>query len=224
MYQEATEPNGPVSVLEKVKTCLEKVEFEDPKVRGTLTPDEEDHPEILVDANAWILSQVFLNIFDNARIAHERTSREFGKIEVTVALNGTTCVIDVADDGVGLSGADAEKIRSGERFSTWGGRGTGITAARKWLEEYGGTWTCSTTLASFAGHGSASGCRCCPPPVESQSTRQRRQKVRTRSVSSSTGRASTAGRRFWYSRSQSRRRDAPGLPGGACSVSRRTSR
>ncbi|WP_033337911.1 ATP-binding protein [Catenuloplanes japonicus] len=139
MYQEATEPNGPVSVLEKVKTCLEKVEFEDPKVRGTLTPDEEDHPEILVDANAWILSQVFLNIFDNARIAHERTSREFGKIEVTVALNGTTCVIDVADDGVGLSGADAEKIRSGERFSTWGGRGTGITAARKWLEEYGGT-------------------------------------------------------------------------------------
>ncbi|MFI9336802.1 sensor histidine kinase [Streptomyces althioticus] len=96
------------------------------------------------------LARVLANLLDNA----ERHARE--RITVTVRREGGEAVVDVADDGEGVAGADRERIF--ERFVRLdaarsrddGGAGLGLAIARDVAVRHGGTLTAGAAPAGGA--------------------------------------------------------------------------
>jgi signal transduction histidine kinase len=106
-------------------------------VRAQVDGDSEAH----VQANEWLLSQAFFNLFDNARRAAEKTGREFGRVRIQLVVTDGKCVVEIEDSGSGLPDEQRHKLNEGERVSSRTGGGAGIPTARSWITYYKGTLT-----------------------------------------------------------------------------------
>jgi signal transduction histidine kinase len=101
-----------------------------------VTTFAEDLPEVL--GNAGALDQVFLNLFKNAIDA---IGGRGGRIEVEGRGVGDNVVIEVRDDGPGLSESDQERFFAPFVSTKRAGRGTGLglSISRRIIREHGGT-------------------------------------------------------------------------------------
>jgi two-component system sensor histidine kinase BaeS len=95
-----------------------------------------DCPEdLLIQADPDRLSQVVLNVLDNAI----KAVGSGGTVTVRAAARGREIVLEVEDDGVGIAAADLPFIF--ERFyrRSEGGLGIGLAIAKELVEAHGGT-------------------------------------------------------------------------------------
>lgn len=104
-----------------------------------LVVDLPDLP-LVIDGDRDRMSQVVGNLLSNAI----KYSPEGGEVRVTAKRNGSQAVVTVADEGVGISPEDSERIfekffRSAEATKTVGGTGLGLAVAREIVSSHGGT-------------------------------------------------------------------------------------
>jgi len=134
-----------LDLVEVIKSVLETA-------RGPIL-DKQQHldvrlPEqpILLEGDSVRLSQVFLNLLDNA----SKYSLEDGQIEVDVQLHGTEVEIKVQDNGTGISAELLPTIfdlfQQGARTldRSQGGLGIGLTLVKRLVELHGGQVTASS--------------------------------------------------------------------------------
>jgi PAS domain S-box-containing protein len=94
----------------------------------------------LVEGDAKLLTQAFLNIVTNARQAI-LSVREHGTIDVVVSANGSKVTVAFSDDGPGIPPEDVRRIFD-PFFTTkrpGGGSGLGLTISLAVVKEHGGT-------------------------------------------------------------------------------------
>ena len=109
-------------------------------------------PDLIADADR--LSQVFLNLIQNALQAMER---EGGKIVITtrmaldhrlLASNGQVgllLLVELADTGPGIEAAILDKVSTPFFTTRVGGTGLGLAVARHWIARHGGTLRLEST-------------------------------------------------------------------------------
>ena len=120
--------------------------------------DPGDHTPILdlpaepvtLNADRDRLAQVVGNLLSNA----VKYSPDGGEVRVTVTNGGGEAVVEVADEGVGISEEDADKIfekffRTDDASTSVGGTGLGLAVAREIVHTHGG----SIGVDSEPGHG-----------------------------------------------------------------------
>jgi two-component system, NtrC family, sensor kinase len=94
----------------------------------------------LVAGSAAQLNQVFLNLLVNAMQAIESTQREDGQITITTETQGTEVVVEVADNGCGISDEILPQIFD-PFFTTKGvgdGTGLGLSITHSMVQDHGG--------------------------------------------------------------------------------------
>lgn len=107
---------------------------------------------ITVSGDAFRLKQVFVNLVDNAI----KYSNPGGEIKISAHVDVAQIVIEIKDNGIGISQADQQRIF--ERFyrvdksrsRAQGGSGLGLAIVKKIVEEHGGT----VSVESAPGEGS----------------------------------------------------------------------
>ncbi|MGH9699895.1 MAG: PAS domain S-box protein [Candidatus Acidiferrales bacterium] len=93
-----------------------------------------------MEADSRLLSQVFTNLFLNAEQAIAARG-ESGNLRVSIARDGSRIGVSIADDGLGISPENLDKIFDAF-FSTkrpGGGSGLGLTICLAVIKEHGGT-------------------------------------------------------------------------------------
>jgi two-component system phosphate regulon sensor histidine kinase PhoR len=103
--------------------------------------------------DAFRLKQVFVNLIDNA----VKYSNPGGEIKISAHADDAQIVIEIKDNGIGISQADQHRIF--ERFyrvdksrsRAQGGSGLGLAIVKKIVEEHGGT----VSVESTPGEGSS---------------------------------------------------------------------
>ena len=97
--------------------------------------NSEIDPALALKVNPDAMSEILGNLLDNAR-KWARTSAR-----ISAGIRGGTVVIEVADDGPGVSAADAERIgHRGKRLDqTVPGSGFGLSIAIELTADLGGT-------------------------------------------------------------------------------------
>lgn len=142
----------PIPLAQTVEESIEKIMWRIHKKQIDLEQDLDY--ELIAEADAERLTQMFLNILDNA-IRH---TDEGGKITVTLARNSEeTGVITITDTGHGIPKEDLENIT--ERFyrvekartRKEGGTGLGLSIVNKLAKLHGG----SMQIESEVGEGTA---------------------------------------------------------------------
>ena len=109
---------------------------------GTAISVTGDAPTVTGDGQA--LSGVLRNLLDNA----SRAAGPAGTVQVELRSEGSTVVVDVADDGPGVPEADRERIferlvrLDAARSADAGGSGLGLAIARGTARAYGGDLVC----------------------------------------------------------------------------------
>ncbi|HXW54762.1 MAG TPA: PAS domain S-box protein [Candidatus Cybelea sp.] len=97
-------------------------------------------PLPLVEGDAKLLTQAFLNIVTNARQAISSV-RDHGAVDVSVSANGSSLVVAFSDDGPGIPPEDLRRVFD-PFFTTkrpGGGSGLGLTISLAVVKEHGGT-------------------------------------------------------------------------------------
>jgi len=102
---------------------------------------QPDQPMIEVDAEA--IKQALLNLIINAVQAIETQGTI--RIETATEANGLSCVITIADDGVGIPPENLEKIFDPFFSTKPNGTGLGLPMAHRIVDAHGGTITASST-------------------------------------------------------------------------------
>ncbi len=105
---------------------------------------EVDLDEITVNANGEMLSQIWLNLLDNA----VKFTGEGGRVGVTLRREGNRAVASVRDDGPGIPPEDIDRVFDKFYHADAGGEapgnGLGLTLARKIARLHGGDITCES--------------------------------------------------------------------------------
>jgi PAS domain S-box-containing protein len=127
---------GNVSLFDLLQECVEEVKVAIPRevefnMYGVF-------PEVRGDER--MLRQVFTNLIRNAAESLEGTDRK-GKLEISgsTALNGKFCVIDVADNGLGIRTEDVSKIFTPFFSTKRDGVGLGLAIVQKLVLQHNGT-------------------------------------------------------------------------------------
>jgi PAS domain S-box-containing protein len=132
---------APVSLRELLQECMEEV-----KVAASDNLDFEldgVFPEVRGDER--MLRQVFTNLIRNAAESVEGTNRK-AKLQIngSTALNGRFCVVDVADNGVGIKNEDLARIFAPFFSTKPEGVGLGLAIVQKLVLQHNGTITVET--------------------------------------------------------------------------------
>lgn len=96
----------------------------------------------LVDADAMLLRRVLDNLLQNAHAYSDDPARG---VEIVALRRGDACVIEVHDNGIGLSADDLPRVfepffrADRSRSRATGGLGLGLTLSRHIVESHGGT-------------------------------------------------------------------------------------
>jgi len=105
---------------------------------------EPELAEVLVNANEEMMSQVWLNLIDNAI----KFSREKGRIVVTLNAIAGNAVATVRDYGTGIPEKDLphifDKYYQSDETRAIPGNGLGLTLARRIVELHGGSIECAS--------------------------------------------------------------------------------
>ena len=112
-----------------------------------LTTDHVDK-NIPVSGDALRLKQVFMNLIDNAI----KYNKPGGEVSISARVDDTKVVIEVKDNGIGISQADRQRVF--ERFyrvdksrsRAQGGSGLGLAIVKKIVEEHGGAVSVESSL------------------------------------------------------------------------------
>ncbi|MGH3391268.1 MAG: sensor histidine kinase [Actinomadura sp.] len=109
---------------------------------GSRVPIVEDlQPGVFIDCDPLRITRLLTNLLDNAE-RHADT-----RVAVTVRAEGSTAVLEVADDGAGIAPEDREMIfdrftrLEASRSRDTGGTGLGLAIARQIAEAHEGTLT-----------------------------------------------------------------------------------
>lgn len=135
------------TVVEEVKSFIN---YESQKNSITITNNVSD--DILVHAVAAPLYQVILNLFVNSIHAIEEKRKSHGdyvgKIEVNASKVNDHVIIEIIDNGSGISEENLKKIFSPFFTTKQVGKGTGLGLATsfKILQSWGGTISAQSTL------------------------------------------------------------------------------
>jgi PAS domain S-box-containing protein len=132
---------APVSLRDLLQECMEEVKV--------AAPDNVDFnlngvfPEVRGDER--MLRQVFTNLIRNAAESVEGTNRR-GKLQIngSTALNGKFCVVDVADNGVGIKNEDLGRIFAPFFSTKPEGVGLGLAIVQKLVLQHNGAITVET--------------------------------------------------------------------------------
>jgi signal transduction histidine kinase len=104
--------------------------------------DGVDEP-VLAQTRADELRDVLLNVFENARLARAR------RVSVNLMKRESTALIEVNDDGSGISTAALPRVFEPHFSTRTTGSGLGLAISRRLLESWGG----SIDLTSEEGKG-----------------------------------------------------------------------
>ena len=85
------------------------------------------------DARGDELRDVLLNLFENARLARAR------RVSVRLSRMSKTVLMEIADDGTGISDADLRRVFEPHFSTRTTGSGLGLAISRRLLESWGGT-------------------------------------------------------------------------------------
>ena len=136
---------APVMRKENISKLIEQAVFlqrtAQPQVRFAYTPPLEP---VVLPCDGRQVGQALTNLIKNAiesiegRLHSEATPSSDGAIEITLNATGSTCVIEIADNGKGLPQADRNRLT--EPYVTTRERGTGLGLAivKKIMEDHGG--------------------------------------------------------------------------------------
>lgn len=91
-----------------------------------------------VMADSVQLSQVLVNLLNNAADAIASSARETGTVTVRVRLLGPSVVVDVMDDGPGIPADQVRRIFEAFFSTKQSGMGVGLTVCRSIVESCGG--------------------------------------------------------------------------------------
>lgn len=100
--------------------------------------------EVPVIGNMWQLQAAVEEVLANAVRAVERSPRGDGRVDVRLrsaqlGSDGRSwAVLDVEDTGMGMTETQLIALRSGARFSAYGGQGIGLAGVRHWITDHGG--------------------------------------------------------------------------------------
>ncbi len=102
-------------------------------------------PRVCVLGHETELTRVITNIVDNARKYGKRHDNDTPEIEIWVRRNGPMAMIEVLDNGPGVSEQDLERIkrpftRVNEARSQASGAGLGLAIVERVVKRAGGTW------------------------------------------------------------------------------------
>jgi PAS domain S-box-containing protein len=132
---------GPVSLRELLQECMEEVKV--------TTSDEVKFniqgvfPQVRGDER--MLRQIFTNLIRNAAESLDGTNRK-GRLDIngSTAVNGKFCVVDVADNGVGIRNEDLSRIFTPFFSTKREGVGLGLAIVQKLVLQHNGTITVET--------------------------------------------------------------------------------
>lgn len=136
----------PTDLAAVVRGCAEAA---GPAARRAEVAVELDAPDTLdADVDAERMAQVVDNLVSNA----VKYSRRGGHVRIRLALEDDAIVLTVADDGIGISAADSERLftrfyrtRQAEELAIQG-VGLGLSITRSIVEAHGGTIDLSSEL------------------------------------------------------------------------------
>jgi signal transduction histidine kinase len=93
----------------------------------------DELPAVFADPDQ--LKQVFLNLVTNAVQAMEESG---GRIDIRTSAEGEFVVVEIVDDGPGISAADLPKVFDPFYSKRNGGTGLGLTIVHRIVDEHGG--------------------------------------------------------------------------------------
>jgi signal transduction histidine kinase len=96
------------------------------------TLEGADEP-VFAEARKDELRDVFLNVFENSRLARART------VNVRVARGDRAVTIDVSDDGAGIARGSLSRVFEPHFSTRTTGSGLGLAISRRLLDSWGGT-------------------------------------------------------------------------------------
>ena len=88
-----------------------------------------------VDRNLW--TQVMVNLLQNAQQALSGIDQ--GKIRVTISVVDHQCLVEVIDNGCGISSEEADRIFTPHFTTKSSGSGIGLSLVKQIVEKHGGT-------------------------------------------------------------------------------------
>ena len=118
------------------------------KAAGVSLELEPVSDEVLVRGDALHLREAIINLVDNA-IRYNRTG---GWVRISTQAENSQVVIQVQDNGIGISQADQQRIFDRfyrvdkSRSRTHGGIGLGLAIIKKIVDDHGGTISVESTL------------------------------------------------------------------------------
>jgi len=98
---------------------------------------ERDTTPLHCDADESLLSRALLNITLNA----EQSMSNGGTLRIRLKPDGDDAVIEIQDEGVGISHSDRDRIFRPFYSTRPGGTGLGLPITKRIIEEHGGTLT-----------------------------------------------------------------------------------
>ncbi len=128
----------PVDTRELVGKCLETVKVTAERKKVNLTANLAATPDLVADKRA--LKQIMLNLLSNAI----KFTPAGGTVEVATACNAGWFWLGVADDGVGISQEDLQRLgrpfeqAAGAYARECEGTGLGLSLVRSFVEMHGG--------------------------------------------------------------------------------------